>query len=385
TARSSGRKRQRLGGSPRQFAPGRAFSAIGTALSSVAGKIAKAQQGALAGARAAAPHVGRTSSAAGAKALFAAVWTGRMAASLAVLLARGLWWLVLHLTQLLARSAVLLARGIRWLAPRAGRALVAGVRLMAGGARSASAAMAARRQAAREAQAAKAAAAVVSASAAAEPAGPAVASATLAEEPGMGELVGAGAAPASGLADMWASAAATAGVDAGEKMTAPVVPASVAKLEELLAEGLATLDRGQETLAYHMFVTATEAKAPRDGGEQYVDLMKRAWFWRAKTAETVEDLVFSLEQALRFDPQNLQMQAHLAWARQRLEREQKLVPAGEEAAPATSHQTRDPRPETRNPSWWTAIGESVRVVGGLLALALAALWATTGVLPALSR
>ncbi|HLY66576.1 MAG TPA: hypothetical protein VKU60_13665, partial [Chloroflexota bacterium] len=170
---------------------------------------------------------------------------------------------------------------------------------------------------------------------------------------------------------------------APEPTVEPVIPPSLAQLEELLADGLATLDRGEEGLAYHIFAKATEQRAPKDGGEAYLDAIKRAWFWRAKTAETVEEVVRSLESALRLDPGNLQMQAHLAWTKQRLEREQKLLPFDQPTVPPGT-----PSPYPLHPTPYTLfsrLGIAVRLLGGLMALALAALWMTTGVLPALGR
>jgi hypothetical protein len=74
------------------------------------------------------------------------------------------------------------------------------------------------------------------------------------------------------------------------------------------------------------------------------------------------------------------MQAHLAWARQRLDRERKLLPID-----ATTPAPR-PSPRPAAPSGaWTALGSAVRLAGGLMALMLAALWMTTAVMPALGQ
>ncbi len=110
-----------------------------------------------------------------------------------------------------------------------------------------------------------------------------------------------------------------------ESVSVKVQSPSMQRIEDLLAEGLATLDRGDESLAYHMFATATDQKQSKEAPAEYAELMKRAWFWRAKTAETLDDVVYSLEQGLLLDPGNLQLQAHMAWARQRLDREHKLL------------------------------------------------------------
>jgi hypothetical protein len=221
---------------------------------------------------------------------------------------------------MLWRLCLLLARGLRWLAPRVGRGVVWSVRGLGQ-------AIASRRQIVVESQVPR-------------------------PQP---------------------SPVAT-----GEEVAA--APASLGRLEELLAEGLATLDRGQESLAYHIFAKATEQRMPRGAGEAYQDAMKRAWFWRAKTAETIDEVVPALEQALQYEPGNLQMQAHLAWARQRLERERKLMPI-EQATP-TPALALEPRPASRR---WRSLGIAVRMLGGLMALALAGLWMTTAVMPALGR
>jgi hypothetical protein len=163
-----------------------------------------------------------------------------------------------------------------------------------------------------------------------------------------------------------------------EPVVEPVLPPSLANLEALLADGVAALDRGEESLAYHMFAKATEQRIPRGAGEAYADVMKRAWFWRAKTSETLDDVVLSLERALQLEPGNLQMQAHLAWAKQRLERERKLLPVERSVPQPAAAPTLKPKA-----TLWPSIGTAIRVLGALAALALAALWMTTGVMPAL--
>ncbi|HVA26132.1 MAG TPA: hypothetical protein VMW62_17295 [Chloroflexota bacterium] len=241
----------------------------------------------------------------------------------ATLLLAALWT-----SRMLWRLCLLLARALRWLLPRLARALMARVRALAH-------AISAHRRATLTATAPKPAAAM-----------PAVAE-----------------------------------VHESEPVLEPVAaPPSLARIEELLAEGLATLDRGQESLAYHIFAKVTEQREPRGAGDAYHDVIKRAWFWRAKTAETIGDVVESLEQALFYEPGNLQMQAHLAWARQRLERERKLVPI-EQATPPPAPAPL-PEPAAR---WQGSLGVGVRMAGGLMALALAALWMTTAVMPALGR
>lgn len=178
-----------------------------------------------------------------------------------------------------------------------------------------------------------------------------------------------------------------------ERLEAPLARFEelVFRLETLLSDGVAALDSGQDTLAYQLFLKATEQstklvdKAAPEERTQHTSLMTRAWFWRAKTAETVDEVVQTLEQALRYEPDNLQIQAHLAWARQRLEREQH-VQAGTTAATQLDLTNAQPsRTAHASRGLFAALGGAVRIVGGLMALALAALWMTTGVFPALGR
>ncbi|MFI5267127.1 MAG: hypothetical protein ACHQ7M_07100 [Chloroflexota bacterium] len=241
-------------------------------------------------------------------------------ATIAARVGAGLLVATIWTGHMLLRLCLLLAQGLRWLAPRVARAIAWSVRKLAQ-------AVASRREKLMERQ----------------------------------------------VPSPQPSPVATA-----EGVVEPAPQPSLAKVEELLAEGLATLDRGQESLAYHIFAKATEQRAPRGAGETYADAMKRAWFWRAKTAETIEEVVLSLEKALQYEPGNLQMQAHLAWARQRLERERKLMPIAQ-APPAPAP---EPRPVSHR---WSSLGVGVRMIGGLMALALAALWMTTAVMPALGR
>jgi len=176
-----------------------------------------------------------------------------------------------------------------------------------------------------------------------------------------------------------------------ERLKAPLARFEelVARLDELVSEGVSALDRGQDNLAYELFLKATQQPAnmvdkAADPAlrNQHTSLMTRAWFWRAKTAETVEEVVQTLEEALRYDPNNLQIEAHLAWARQRLEREQRLERVDEmPLKPVVA----GPGEPSRRSRVLGSLGEAIRLVGGIAALALAALWMTTALLPALTR
>ncbi|MHB8619702.1 MAG: hypothetical protein ACYDAG_09045, partial [Chloroflexota bacterium] len=160
-----------------------------------------------------------------------------------------------------------------------------------------------------------------------------------------------------------------AGVDAAGMANAG--PGTALAADALVAEGLVELDRGEEALAYHLFVKATECP---NAGQQ-------AWFWRAKTAETLDDLVTSLERGLSLDPGNVQMQAHLAWASQRLDRQRRTLsvqaPAANPGAEVVG--------QGRLPGQWLRPTRDVlRLGGGLAGLALATLWMTSGLLPVLT-
>ncbi|HEX6511384.1 MAG TPA: hypothetical protein VF157_03735, partial [Chloroflexota bacterium] len=160
------------------------------------------------------------------------------------------------------------------------------------------------------------------------------------------------------------------------------------RLETLVSDGVAALDRGQDELAYQLFLKATQQPAKMDGKaapellSQHTSLMTRAWFWRAKTADTVDEVVKTLEQALHYEPENLQIQAHLAWARQRLDREAHVQKG---TAQALQPFVTPPVSSKPRASLWAVAGTGVRLLGGLMALALAALWMTTAVMPALGR
>jgi hypothetical protein len=301
---------------------------------------------------------------------------------------------------LLARAVRFVLRAVWWLVRAPARGLVLAFRALSRSAREASA----RRRAAREARAAETAVAAV-----AMQAGPAI-DKTRAPELGeiaepFPELVQSEplrVAPAEEVQlsepppvaePVRASAAVAEPAEAiTQRLEAPLARFEelLTRLETLVSDGVKALDHGQDELAYQLFLKATEQptklaeKAAPELRSQHTSLMTRAWFWRAKTAETVEEVVQTLEQALRYEPENLQIQAHLAWARQRLEREKHVE---EGAAEALQPVTLLPLPSStrKRLSLLAAMGIGVRMVGGLMALALAALWMTTAVMPAVGQ
>src|SRR5581483_4086795 len=192
--------------------------------------------------------------------------------------------------------------------------------------------------------------------------------------------------------DMAISSVAAAPAPGPVPASTPAVH-SLEQLEELLREGVAALDGAEEALAYHLFCKASACRPPAQAGAmaaQYTELLTRAWFWRAKTAETVEDVVHSLQQGLILAPDNLQMQAHLAWAQQRLNRERRLqsTPSGQPwtsqpTSPLTLSTSAVYRAPVTRPGGGPVVLDLIRMAGGFAALALAALWMTAGVFPAL--
>lgn len=76
---------------------------------------------------------------------------------------------------------------------------------------------------------------------------------------------------------------------------------------DLVAQGIAAIEASDESRAYALFKRATE-RAPRD---------PRTWFWRAKTSETIEEVILCLKQAHEFDPNNALIASNLQWAVQR--------------------------------------------------------------------
>jgi membrane protease YdiL (CAAX protease family)/tetratricopeptide (TPR) repeat protein len=76
---------------------------------------------------------------------------------------------------------------------------------------------------------------------------------------------------------------------------------------ELIERGLALLDAKNEREAYRYFSRAVEINPTN----------VRAWFWKAKTARTLDEIVRCLEQALELDPDNRMVAANLALFRQR--------------------------------------------------------------------
>lgn len=131
--------------------------------------------------------------------------------------------------------------------------------------------------------------------------------------------------------------------------------------DDLLAQGLSGLKAGNEELAYHYFVMATEA-SPRS---------ELAWQWRAKTALTLDEVITCLKEVLKLNPENAKVQSNLSWAIQRQQREQSL-PGSSAAQPAVKKTPKNTAPR-RLPwrlRWWLLQIAGMTTFAVALALAL---------------
>ncbi|HYY90000.1 MAG TPA: hypothetical protein VFA49_14480, partial [Chloroflexota bacterium] len=123
-------------------------------------------------------------------------------------------------------------------------------------------------------------------------------------------------------ASMWEPVEHAAAAPMAEPRPAPVaaglaepppapVAAGMAMTDDgdLVDRGVLALERGDEAAAYRLFKQATDAD-PRE---------LRAWFWRAKTAESLDEVISCLQRALALEPGSTQIKANLDWAIQRRE------------------------------------------------------------------
>ncbi|MBI4498705.1 MAG: hypothetical protein HY689_12495 [Chloroflexi bacterium] len=161
---------------------------------------------------------------------------------------------------------------------------------------------------------------------------------------------------------------------------APDPAAAGASPPDLVARGLAELEAGREDAAYGWFVQATTA-FPQDS---------RAWFWRAKTAAELTEVVTCLGHALAADPDNEQVQANFAWAMERLEREQQRGRFGQPFSPEEGHAAlarsrQRPAPPARSPvaQVRSGLSEALRWAAGMACLALAGYWLLAALAPVL--
>ncbi|MDP2659167.1 MAG: tetratricopeptide repeat protein [Dehalococcoidia bacterium] len=99
-------------------------------------------------------------------------------------------------------------------------------------------------------------------------------------------------------------------------LSKPAVPArqnDVEVLEEgisasvLVDQGLKAMDEGNEDRAHHLFAAATDSDRSSE----------TAWFWRAKTATDLAEVITCLRRVLELNPDNQKAQASLRWATDR--------------------------------------------------------------------
>jgi hypothetical protein len=156
----------------------------------------------------------------------------------------------------------------------------------------------------------------------------------------------------------------------------PVVEAQPATTNEheLVHEGIAALEAGHDLDAYQLFKRATQADK-RD---------LRAWYWRAKTSETLNEVIDCLERAYALDQDNEQIASNLASARERQQALKNRPPASSnvnaaEAAPGVWLRRR-PTFAQRAIRFVIELG---RIQTALAAFAVGAVWLLTALPPAL--
>lgn len=137
---------------------------------------------------------------------------------------------------------------------------------------------------------------------------------------------------------------------------------------DLLERGIAAVEAGHEAEAYTLFSQAVELNP----------LAERAWFWRAKTAQTLDEVIHCLQEALALDPTNEHIRTNLAWAIQRREREATITSQtrlGPAPADATARSVRTTLAASRPVrSGASPVRVVARVAGACAALALAWVW-----------
>lgn len=85
--------------------------------------------------------------------------------------------------------------------------------------------------------------------------------------------------------------------------------------EFFVLDGLKALRAGDEEGAHRCFVLATE----------HAPTSQIAWYWRARTGETIDEVIACLEEMIRLNPDDPQSRADLELARRRKEREQMVA------------------------------------------------------------
>ncbi|MBI2864291.1 MAG: tetratricopeptide repeat protein [Chloroflexi bacterium] len=135
--------------------------------------------------------------------------------------------------------------------------------------------------------------------------------------------------------------------------------------EALMEAAVSALGKGDEDRAYRFSVSATEAN-PRS---------EKAWFWRAKTAGSLDEVIFSLNQALTINPDNEKVKANLLWAIQRQQKEERPSQP-QTAAPAPAAQFAEvARPARR------IRATGFRWLASMLCLVMAGYWVAAALQP----
>ena len=150
--------------------------------------------------------------------------------------------------------------------------------------------------------------------------------------------------------------------------------AEVDQAADLVEGGISALEAGDEPAAYALFKRATRSD-PRD---------LRAWFWRAKTAESLDEVITCLEQAHALEPGNSQITANLDSAKQRREHARS---ASKAASRAKSSEARaaagpwTPRPPRRLVHLGGCVCELMRTLTAVAAFSVGAAWLLSGLPP----
>ena len=146
-----------------------------------------------------------------------------------------------------------------------------------------------------------------------------------------------------------------------EEPTAPVeIPPLAATAyhgDDLVALGIAAVEEGREAEGYALFKRATERHSD--------DVA--AWFWRAKTAETLDELIDCLTRANHLEPENALIASNLEWALQRRE----LNREAEKAAKAAEKLAKAPAPSPLRQKRPGPLSRAARGVLDLLRIGLA--------------
>lgn len=154
---------------------------------------------------------------------------------------------------------------------------------------------------------------------------------------------------------------------------APVADVAPIAEQDTVERGIAALEAGDEVEARALFKRATE---------RYPNAA-RAWFWRAKTADTLDEVIACLEQANTREPDNALIASNLVLAVQR--REALRTSPAPVPVPLAAVQTPEPlmlRSSLVHRVAWAAI-DVCRAVGALAAFLIGTTWLLSALPPSL--